>query len=346
MKLILLITTFLLSTNSIAQKVHKIYIAHSYNPDTYSWTGTIQKGIIQGFSKHGWKNGVHYKFIVNTLDSHIKNTNKEMVIEGKRIVEHIKFIKPDLVITTDDDALKYIGLKIKNIPVVFNGINAPISEYTKHPLINSQKTPGHNITGIYQTIYYNQTLKLLNQIDPKIKRFAVISDDTITGNSLLNYIKSQKSTLPLKWIDTFKSNKAQEWYTKLNEWKGKVDLIVTTTTSSILDHNARVIQSSDMFKLLVKKSSVPVSGNWKFQVQQGALASATDSGLQQGWFSADYAYSILNGKKPGNLPIITPTHGVPALNLLTLKKYKYKLSNQLKWMFFEKGVVIDESIAY
>ena len=47
----------------------------------------------------------------------------EMEEQGLRILQDIEAKQPDMVLTTDDDALTWVGLKVNDIPVVFNGVN-------------------------------------------------------------------------------------------------------------------------------------------------------------------------------------------------------------------------------
>ena len=98
-----------------------VYIVNSYNPETFGWTAEENTGILAGFEQQGLKQGVDYELESDTMDALVKSSKEEMRSEAARILADIKKKQPDIVMTTDDDALQWVGLEIDTIPVVFNG---------------------------------------------------------------------------------------------------------------------------------------------------------------------------------------------------------------------------------
>jgi len=326
---------------SAFRKVPLIYIVDSYNPENFSWTREINRGIIEGLKEFGFKEGVDFNLIRDTIDAYVNAAPRQMEEQGYRILEDIEAKQPDIVLTTDDDALMWVGLNIDDIPVVFNGVNGDPRKYLSSPKIDSIKKPGHNITGVYQTTYFKQSLILLKKLDPEAETFAVISDKTTTGKVLLDAFRQLDSnTLPLKWEDTFVSEKYPEWKVKINEWSESVDVLFLLSDNAIYDEDGTLLINNEAVTWIGENSKIPSTSCWAYQVKLGILVSATDDGVMQGKFSAMFALQIFEGAHPGDIAIVTPPNGVPVLNLKVAKKLGITVPQNLMNMFIEDGIIV------
>lgn len=326
-------------TEGAENSKYLVYIVNSYNPDTFGWTGEEVAGIITGFEKQGFKQGEHYEIITDHMDTLVKSSEEEMKAESARILADIKDKKPDIVITTDDDALKFVGLEIADIPVVFNGVNGVPERYLASPRLDSIAKPGHNITGVYQTTYFKQSLEFIQQLVPEAKTFAVITDKVTTSFALLGDIDKQRDDLPLEWKDTLVSEKFSEWQTKILEWQDKVDCLFVFSNSAVEDESGTVMSSGSVSAWIDEHSKLPDTSPWAYQVQEGILVSASDSGTLQGQYSALLAADILKGADPGSLAIITPPNGVPVLNGKRAEKLKLTIPPDLLSVFVDFGQI-------
>jgi len=316
-----------------------VYIANSYNPETFGWTADVNAGILSGFETQGLQQGVHYEIVSETMDALVKSSESEKQSEATRILKDIQEKKPDLVLTTDDDALQWVGLKITDIPVVFNGVNGVPTKYLASPLLDSIEKPGHNITGVYQITYFRQSLEFIQQLVPDAKTFAVITDTTTTGSALLEEIASQVDTLPLTLKDTLVSAEFADWKRKIQEWQKTVDCLFLFTSNAVKDENGDMMRSAEVAAWINEHSTLPDTVPWASQVQDGALVSASDSGELQGVHTALLATEILNGADPGNLAIVVPPNGVPVLNGQRAEKLGLTIPEELLTMFIEAGQI-------
>ena len=256
------------------------------------------------------------------------------------ILKDIATKKPDLIFTTDDDAFRFVGIHIEKTPVIFNGINGDPSKYLYSPKIDTINKPGHNITGVYQTTYFAQSLHLLKSLVPKAKTFAVISDTTTTGKALLGALeKIPEDSLPLKWKETLISDDFSEWKKQLKEWEKKVDVYFLLSANAVHDSNSKLMTNDEAVAWIRDNTKLPGTASWGFQVSAGVLVSATDDGVTQGEFSAFYALKILRGTKPGELPIVSPPNGIPALNLARMKKLSIDPKADLIEIFIDNGKI-------
>lgn len=315
-----------------------IFVADSYSSESMRWPDTVFQGFVDGLAERGWEQDQDYRVIRDTMDSVVKKSEAEKLQQGKRMLERIENEKPDLVVTTDDDALRYVGLEIKNRPVVFNGVNGSPGKYRdSSPLIDSLEKPGHNITGVFQTTYFKQSLQLISRLNPKAKTFAVIVDGDVTGQFLLRELKAVEPPLPLEWKETFISLNFEEWKPKIRDWEERFDALYVLCSGSAQDGTGKLLGHHPTLKWIAANTKLPTTGNWDFQVEDGLLVSAADTGQEQGRFSAYLASEILNGANPGDLPIMTPPNGIPVLNVKTAKKLGLTVPQEMMNMFVDDG---------
>jgi len=326
-------------THGAESKKNVVYIVNSYNPETFEWTKEEVAGIISGFEKKGMKKDVNYEIITDNMDALVKSSEKEMKKEADRILKDIKNKQPDIVITTDDDAFNWVGLEIDNIPVIFNGVNGIPLKYLTSPRLDSIEKPGHNITGVYQTTYFKQSLDLLKNFYPEAKTFAVITDKLTTSMALMEDIEKQKEHLPMQMKDSLLSEKFSEWKEKILEWQEKVDCLFVFSNNAVKDINGQNMSPKSVVDWLVENSRLPDTAPWAYQVKDGIFVSASDSGEEQGIHAAFMAAEVLNGAAPGSLSIITPPKGVPVINENRAKKLKTNIPEGALLNFIEFGEI-------
>jgi putative tryptophan/tyrosine transport system substrate-binding protein len=317
-----------------------IYLVNSYDPGSFGWTRDVIRGIVLGLANGGMNQGTDYQMVSETMDALTHTTTEQMQAQAERILGDIQARKPDLVLTTDDDAFARVGLALNDIPVVFNGVNGDPHRYLSSAKIDSIEKPGHNLTGVYQTTYYRQSLMLIKKLAPSVKTFATITDRSTTGKTLLKSLKAVDSaSLPLQWKDSLESDQFIQWKEKIEAWQNQVDVVFLLCANTVLDQQGNRMTMKQVIEWTAANSALPDTACWTEQVQNGILVSATDDGAQQGRFSAALALKILQGADPGELPITTPPNGVPALNLKRAKSLDISPPQDLMSLLIENGVI-------
>ncbi len=320
-----------------------LYIVDSYNPATFEWTRQINAGILAGLERGGLIEGENYQVVRDTIDAYVNATPSQMEAQGRRIFEDIQRRKPDLVLTTDDDALTWVGLKLKKIPVVFNGVNGDPRKYLASPQIESLEKPGHNITGAYQRTYFRQSLTLLKKLVPAARSFGVLTDKTTTSLTLVEVLKQiDTQELPMAWKETLVSEQFPKWQQALADWHGKVDAVYILSANAVKDGDGNLMTSDRALEWVAAHSRLPDTTLWAYQVRSGVLVSATDDGGKQGELSAVLALKILRGTNPGDLSITTPPNGVPALNLARAAALDIQVPQDLMALFIDQGVIFKQ----
>lgn len=118
---------------------------------------------------------------------------------------------------------------------------------------------------------------------------------------------------------------------------------VTTSKALIEDiksqEEGNIVPPKSIVEWIVENSVLPDTCPWAYQVNDGILVSASDSGKEQGVKAADLAVKVLGGVKPGNLSIITPPNGVPVINESRAKKLKINIPQQVLEEILEFGKI-------
>jgi len=256
-------------------------------------------------------NSYHVGFVwSDTLSSHLKKElkdtckilefnmdskrNKSLVfiknkaLEAKRLIDKEK---PDIVITSDDNAAKYLiqpYFKNSKIPFVFSGVNWSAKEYG---------FPYSNVTGIIEVTPINELYKIAQYIS-KGKRAIFIGDDTITDKKdLKQFIKfAIKRNISL---DSALVNTTKEWKEAYKFAQKKYDFIILGHNSAIKDWNDKKIKT---FLLKHSKKLVLTTYSWMVPFSTIGLTIRAE---EQGQWAGNTAKAILNGYAIENIAITT-----------------------------------------
>jgi len=286
-KTIILFFYLLLLSHLFAKE--KILIIHSYNPDI-SWVQDQTSGIKSILSNKY----EYYEFYMNTKQIP-KNKFKEKADEA---LQYYKRIKPNLVITTDDNALKLVGQQIsKNTPLVFGGVNGHIrNDYPwilknlkvtgvlERPLIKRsifELKKGFNIKG--------KVLILLG-VSPTAKAF--YDDEMKENGEFKNMIES----------DIFISGNFEEWKKVILSSKEKgYSMLMIAGNQAMHDSNKKHINANYISQWISSNSPIPPFTIHSDQIGKNLLIGGTIiNGVSMGKDTGRVAKYMLNQKSHTN----------------------------------------------
>ena len=228
----------------------------------------------------------------------------------------IEAFAPDVLLLGDDNAAHYVGNYFfdSELPIVFWGVNGtPV----KYGLLDSLERPGHNVTGIYQKSYYDDSLELLLRLAPGARRLAILSDDSATGRAhtklFLKAIKNRKQELVATGVVA--TNAFATWQREALGLKDEVDAFLISTNYTLKDPQGNTVPAETVARWYLRNIRKPeVSAPINF-VRLGMLATVFDSPYKQGYEAARMAHRILaEGTRPANMPPYAPEHGGYILN--------------------------------
>jgi putative ABC transport system substrate-binding protein len=220
---------------------------------------------------------------------------------------------PDLLLAVGGDVIKPLFDASKgSIPIVGGVSDSPM----RAGIAVSLARPGKNFTGI--TFLTDEMaakrIELLKEVAPNTRRVAVIFnpqhfDDEVT------FARRGAESLGME-LTTHPINKVADLDAALNE-------VSASGTNSLL------VISSRLTGLVAAKIAqygqerrLPVIASWREFVSSGALLSYGPSRIFESKRLAGYVHKILNGAKPGDLPIEQPVKFELVINLKTAKELR------------------------
>ena len=307
----------------------KMLVVSSYHRE-YRWAQQTNTGFCKGLLEFGYlDNQAQADEYTKTdavesstaiikklwMDTKRKSRVEDMTAATRQITEAAEAFAPDLIFLGDDNAANYIGNHFLDtkIPVVFWGVNnTPV----KYGLLDSAEHPGHNVTGVYQSGYYTESLKFLKTLVPKAQTFAILSDDTETGRSHLKAIEAlaRDGVLPLTLVESVATNKYEEWQQRALALQEQVDAFYVAQYTALKDANGQYIPAEEVAKWYLGHIRIPEATNMEQFVQHGLLSAANDSGENQGHEAVKIAHDILNGAAPATYAARAPARGASMVN--------------------------------
>ncbi len=298
----------------LAKKNWKILHIMSYH-SPWKWTD----GQFEGFKAA--LRGLNIEYKVFQLDMKRRTDEawkKEVSREARELIDTWK---PDLVYTSDDYAQEYVAKHYINqkLPFVFSGVNADPSVYG---FVGSK-----NITGVLEEEHIVETIKLLKQIVPTVKKIAVIYDDDPTWPPVLARMKKCLPQLQginiISWdlIRTFAQFKQ-----RITELQKEADAIGFLGIFAFKDEHGKNVSYKTVCRWVMDHSTLPDFSYWEDRISYGTLCTVNVSEYEQGYAAGQIARGILlEGRSPASYPMKPTVKGVPMINLLRAKKLGIKI---------------------
>lgn len=205
----------------------------------------------------------------------------------------------DLVIVSDDNALKFIAETHKSllgeVPILFMGVNSEELAY-------ALKTCDH-ITGIIEKPSMTAQLELISELFPRMDELIVLRDQTPTG--VAEYKEFSQALEGFPEIQTRELRASLLTFSQIEEELQTVqgnDVIFLL--SSFADREGSRRDFSEVMALL-KQQVAPVFSPYEFGIGQGAFGGKVINYVFYGEETASRAKSILAGESIASFPILS-----------------------------------------
>ncbi len=328
--LFVLINTAGQASSGAASSKKRLLVISSYHPQ-YQWSVDTNLGLCRALLQLGYLDDETQIYALTAhdyvesssaiikkvwMDTKRKSNKGEILSSSLKAYKIVKDFKPDLVFLGDDNATRYVGNHMLDteFPVVFWGVNnTPL----KYGLVDSLEKPGHNITGVYQSGYYVESLQLLKRIRPGLKTFAILSSDTPTGRMYHKAIEhlARKEKLPLELVETVATNDFETWKSKAIDLQEKVDAFFLPHYAGMTDRNGDYVPNDVVVNWYLQNIKIPEAVLQREHVNLGLLCGADDSGYNQGYTAAVMANEILlHQVSPAELAPRTTSRGPLTVN--------------------------------
>ncbi|HYH05012.1 MAG TPA: ABC transporter substrate binding protein [Bacillota bacterium] len=299
-------------------KYRILYVMSYHSP--WEWTDDQLAGFQKAMA------GVNVEYRSFQLDTKRKSSPQWKEEVSKKARQVIDNWKPDLVFTSDDNAQPMVARHYVNtkIPFVFSAVNGDPLDYGL--------VPSKNMAGVREQEHYVESVNLLRQIKPGIKKIAIITDDDPTWNNLYERIrKLTPEKLPdielvsLDLIHTFKDFKK-----KMMEYQSKVDAVGLIGIHTFKDEDGNNVPWQKVLQWTTLNSKLPDFSFYKDRILYGTLCSVNVSGFEQGYAAGKIARGILvEGRSPDSFPIEFTEKGKPVISLARAKRLGINIKSKI-----------------
>ena len=195
----------------------------------------------------------------------------------------------------------------KTIPVVFGGVNDPLTV----GLVTDLRRPGGNVTGVTtnNSELSAKRLSLLKEAIPTISRVAVLANPefTPTSNMLAQMrLASQALAVQLHVLEARAPEEIAAAFARVSSLKP--DAIVVLPDPWFLSQRARIVE-------LAMSSRIPAMYHLRQYLEVGGLMAYGPTYVESFQQSAALVDKIVRGARPANLPVEQPWRYEVAINL-------------------------------
>jgi ABC-type uncharacterized transport system substrate-binding protein len=228
----------------------------------------------------------------------------------RRYAAELVALAPDVILVNGPSALAQLQQTTRSVPIVFVNVVDPVGA----GFVDSLSHPGGNATGFMLSEYSTsgKWVELLKEIAPRVTRAAVFRDPTLTS-SVAQFAAIQSAAgsagVELSAIDMRNTGEIERAVTAFARAPNG-GLIVTSSGSST---------RRSLIVTLAARHKLPTVCPFRYHVIGGGLISYGPDPIDQYRRAAGYVDRILNGEKPGELPVQAPVKFELVINLKTAK---------------------------
>jgi putative ABC transport system substrate-binding protein len=287
-----------------AQPAGKVYRIGYLSAGSISANPHNLEAFRQGLHELGWIEGRNIIIEYRSAEGRFERLPE--------LVAELVQLKVDVIAASATPA----ALAAKNATGTVPIVGVSLTEPVRLGLIASLARPGGNVTGVSYSVgtdIFGKDLELLNEVVPKVRRVAVLSNPDGPAQPLtISNIKGAARSLGLQLLllearapggfDGAFAAMARE----------RVGALLVVTDPMFIPHRARLVD-------LAAKNRLPSIFTQRADVEAGGLMSYGPNFPDMYRRAATYVDKILKGAKPADLPVEQPTKFELVINLKTAK---------------------------
>src|SRR6266850_186531 len=285
-----------------AQQTGKVYRIGWLSPSSPLSNKSELGGLSKGLREHGYVEGQNVVIEPRWADGNS--------IALKALAGSLVELKVDVICVIGTSAAIAAKQATTVIPIVFAGLVHP----DQTGVIASYARPGGNVTGVAAIEQeYGKRLELLREISPRMSRVALLYNDSNPGSVLAlkeTQHWAERLGITLEPHGIHRKEDVETVFAAIA--KNRPSALMTTADPLVISYRREIAAFAIEHRLL---STFPDSD----AVQTGVLlfygASTSDMYRQ----AAGYIHRILQGARPGDLPVEQPVKLGMTINLKTAR---------------------------
>jgi len=220
-------------------------------------------------------------------------------------------MKVDVVVTLSTEAALAAKKATASIPIVFTQVSDPIAS----GVVASLARPGGNLSGfsLIAVELTGKRLELFKEAIPSLKLSIIFCHRGSPVNALAlkeAEVAAHKLGLEARLVEVRDADELEPAFTTIA--RERAHGVVLVPSSFLVTHGFRITE-------LATRKRLPVLGWTDLQARKGALMSYGPSASDVLRRAGGHVAKILNGAKPGDLPVEQPTKFELIINLKTAK---------------------------
>ncbi|RNC69048.1 MAG: ABC transporter substrate-binding protein [Desulfuromonadales bacterium] len=256
------------------------------------------RAFVKGLAAQGFEQG---------LVEIVSQTPNPDSISWANSVRKLNAIKPDLIVTFGAPATLVAIQDTSSIPIVFADVYGPV----EMQISRSMSRTGDNHCGISSKVPMATLVKSMTAIRP-VKTLGILFNSREAGS--LVQLKELKRLAAQQGFAVREANVSSS-----SGLDAALEFLLTKSDCLFVSESSVVGRSLDKIVRKAGDARVPVISLIPDAAERGALVTLEVSPADQGALAADYAAKILSGKKPGELPVMTPRKVDFIINLSAAK---------------------------
>lgn len=207
-----------------------------------------------------------------------------------------KFVgeSPDVIVAIATPSAQTVAAAARDLPVVFSAVTDPVGA----KLVPSLEASGTNISGVSDMLPIDKHLDMLQRVMPDAKHIGTVyNPGEANAVSLVNLLEERLAARDLELVKAA-ATKTSEVLGAARSLVGKTDAIYLTTDNTVISAVEAVISVGE-------RASIPVFAADTATVGRGAVAALGFDYYIHGRQTGAMVARILNGTKPGDMPVET-----------------------------------------
>ncbi len=277
------VLTVILALSSHGAAAEKCLYISSYHKG-YAWSDGVEQGL---------RDTVGGKCELKQFDMDTKRKKdiasiKAAALQAKELIDKWQ---PDVVITSDDNAVKYVlqpFYKDHDVPFVFCGVNWTVEGYG---------LPYKNATGMVEVAPIDELFRRVDSIQGRARTAIYIGADTLTEKKNLHRFElaAEKYNVDLKYR---LAQTTKDWISAYR-YAQQYDLVVIGSNSGINDWD------SDLAKHATQSDTRKLSVTNHEWMMPYTILGLTKIPAEHGEWAGKAALAILDGASPADIPIVS-----------------------------------------
>jgi putative tryptophan/tyrosine transport system substrate-binding protein len=229
---------------------------------------------------------------------------------------------PDVIVALTNEVALAVRAATGTIPIVWTGI-----EPIRQGLATSLAHPGGNITGFSVEVdaeIWGKRLQILKEAVPSLSKVGLLGIREPYGQQYLQQVREISQRLEvsvlLMLLQESTSSEFQRVFAEIA--RERPDGILVSARGDFVPYRQLIVE-------LVEKNRLPAMYSWREYVEAGGLMAYAGDHGEEGRRIADDVHEILNGAKPGDIPIYQATKFDLLINLKAAKAIGLTLPQSL-----------------